>query len=124
MIRRPGLLGCLLLLAACGAEQHANPPCLTAVGDSDAGLAAVGEQAYTQACARCHDEGANDAPRIGDKDAWAGRSWLWEAVLFEHANKGYLDMPAKGGDESLDDATVARAAEYMLCVTFPDTPRD
>jgi len=45
-------------------------------------------------------------------------------VLFEHANNGYYQMPAKGGAEALDDATVARAAEYMLTLTYPDTPRD
>ena len=44
-------------------------------------------------------------------------------MLFEHANEGYLGMPAKGGDESLDDATVEMAAEYMLTRTSPDAPR-
>ena len=31
-----------------------------------------------------------------------------------------MTMPAKGGSELLDDATVSRAAEYMLTKTFPD----
>jgi cytochrome c5 len=44
-------------------------------------------------------------------------------VLFEHAKNGYLGMPAKGGDESLDDAAVEMAAEYMLTRTYPDAPR-
>jgi len=85
----------------------------------------AGRQAYEQACAGCHDEGVDGAPKIGDREAWAGRSWLWEAVLFEHAKSGYMSMPAKGGSGSLDDATVSRAAEYMLTQTYPDaTPSD
>lgn len=84
----------------------------------------TGKQAYDQLCAGCHEEGLNDAPRTADRDAWEGRSWLWEAVLFEHARRGYKDMPAKGGDATLDEATVTRAAEYMLLLTYPETHRD
>lgn len=80
----------------------------------------AGKQAYDLACASCHDEGVDGAPKTGDREAWADRSWLWEAVLFEHAKSGYMTMPAQGGTESLDDATISRAAEYMLTKTFPD----
>jgi cytochrome c5 len=83
-----------------------------------------GREAYELVCARCHAEGKNGAPKIGDPAAWEGRSSLWEAVLFEHAKKGYNKMPAKGGDEALDDATVERAAEYMLRQVYPDAPPD
>lgn len=120
MLRRVTFLTSIVFLCACSAEEAARSPC----PEGDTSTATLGEQAYLQACARCHDDGVDGAPRLGDRDAWAGRSWLWEAVLFEHATKGYVDMPAKGGDESLDDETVERAAEYMLCVTFPDVPRD
>jgi len=84
----------------------------------------TGKQAYEQTCASCHDDGADGAPMIGDRDAWKGRSQLWQAVLIEHAKSGYMDMPAMGGSESLDDATVARAAEYMLTTTFPEFNKD
>lgn len=87
---------------------------LEACSTPDARSAYTGEEAYRLVCARCHDDGSNGAPGIDDRDAWAGRSWLWEAVLFEHAKNGYNEMPAKGGETSLDDATVERAAEYML----------
>jgi cytochrome c5 len=59
----------------------------------------AGKDAYDQVCARCHEEGLDGAPRTGDRDAWAGRSWLWEAVLFEHAKQGYMTLTAKGGDQ-------------------------
>jgi len=44
-------------------------------------------------------------------------------VLFEHARSGYIDMPAKGGAEALEDNIVSKAAEYMLTETFPDARR-
>jgi len=81
-----------------------------------------GADAYKLACARCHEEGLNGAPRTGDTAAWAGRSWLWEAVLFEHAKKGYNQMPAKGGYEELDNALVEKAAEYMMSLTHSAPP--
>ena len=81
-----------------------------------------GADAYELACARCHEQGLDGAPRTGDAEAWAGRSWLWEAVLFEHAKKGYNEMPAKGGYENLDDALVEKAAEYMLRATVNAPP--
>jgi cytochrome c5 len=83
----------------------------------------IGQRAYEDLCAGCHEEGLNGAPKTGDLAAWEGRSWLWEAVLFEHARSGYNEMPAKGGDSLLDEATVTKAAEYMLALTYPDMPR-
>lgn len=83
-----------------------------------------GKQAYEKACARCHDDGLDNAPKIGDRDAWKDRSMLWQAVLFEHVKSGYLDMPAKGGSARLDDAAVARATEYLLTTTFPEVKKD
>jgi len=80
--------------------------------------------AYEHACADCHETGKNDAPRTGDAAAWADRSALWEAVLFEHAKKGYFDMPAHGLDGRFSDAEIAAAAQYMLEITHPDRPRD
>ena len=118
------MLIALLMLAGCG--QPGNGAASSTAGEiisSDNGLVQLtGKQAYDQVCAGCHEEGLDGAPRTGDREAWAGRSWLWEAVLFEHAKDGYLTMPAKGGEETLDDATVEMAAEYMLTQTFPDAP--
>ena len=108
-----------LLPTACGLTGQNNT-----LPTEPTGTWQLGQQAYNDICAGCHDEGLDGAPRTGDREAWNQRSRLWEAVLFEHANNGYYQMPAKGGAEALDDATVARAAEYMLTLTYPDTPRD
>jgi cytochrome c5 len=81
-----------------------------------------GVEAYKAACAACHETGENGAPATGDADAWSGRSTQWEAVLFDHAKSGYMDMPAKGGKPELSDRSVVAAAEYMFSITYPDRP--
>jgi len=108
-----------MTLAACGQSDQNNPQ--TEVTES---AWQAGQQAYVEICASCHDEGIDDAPRTGVREDWESRSWLWEAVLFEHAREGYREMPAKGGDAALDEATVTKAAEYMLNLTYPETHRD
>lgn len=83
-----------------------------------------GRKVYTEVCARCHDQGVDGAPVIGRTQDWAGRSHLWEAVLFEHAQSGYLGMPAKGGQQDLSEYDVSVAAEYMLTISHPGLPQD
>lgn len=124
MLRFPVVFALVPLLIACGQASDDQGPSTSQVvppPPTADGVQNAGKQAYDQACAQCHEEGLDGAPRTGDREAWAGRSWLWEAVLFEHAKDGYMTMPAKGGAEGLDDATVEMAAEYMLSKTFPDT---
>lgn len=84
----------------------------------------LGKDVYEWACAACHSEGKDGAPRMGNRDDWSERSPLWSAILVEHAKQGYLDMPAKGGHNYLSDRAVAAAGEYMLGETFPEKPRD
>lgn len=83
-----------------------------------------GRRVYETICSKCHESGANGAPRIGQPKDWANRSRFWEANLFEHANKGYFGMPAKGGVDQLTEYEVDAAAEYMLTVTYPELPLD
>lgn len=85
---------------------------------------ALGEATYASACASCHEAGEGDAPRTGVREDWSERSDLWQAVLFNHAKAGYLEMPGKGGQPELTDEAVEAAAEYMLGLTFPELPRD
>ena len=116
----------LLLLTGCGQESLGESTLSERESeetDAPDSVWVIGQQAYNDICAACHEEGLNGAPKTGDRDAWEGRSWLWEAVLFEHARNGFQGMPAKGGDATLDNATVTKAAEYMLMLTFPDMPR-
>ncbi|MDH3338206.1 MAG: c-type cytochrome [Gammaproteobacteria bacterium] len=117
----------LFMLAGCGPRNAGEPARIEPEAEEIATTETAwlaGKQAYEEYCAGCHEEGLDGAPRTGDRDAWDKRSWLWEAVLFEHARTGYGDMPAKGGDAELDEATVTKAAEYMLTLTYPETHRD
>ncbi len=84
----------------------------------------LGQDVYEWACAACHAEGLDGAPKMGDRSAWSDRSPLWSAVLLEHAKDGHLEMPAKGGHPYLSDRAVEAAGEYMLTTTFPELPRD
>ena len=83
-----------------------------------------GRAIYSYACGRCHDSGEGGAPIIGDAEAWSQRSSLWAAVLFEHAQDGYLAMPAGGGESRFTRDDIEAASEYILHVTFPARPRD
>jgi cytochrome c5 len=83
-----------------------------------------GRGAYAEACARCHDTGVGGAPVTRNKEDWVDRSGLWEAVMSEHANEGYLGMPARGGNARMSEYDVDAAAEYMLTITHPEMPRD
>lgn len=119
----------IVVLAAFGCERSTEPMGSEPAADEPAEVVEEirtfsAADAYELACAGCHEEGLNGAPRTGDPEAWAGRSWLWEAVLFEHAKKGYNEMPAKGGHESLSDDLVEKAAEYMLSKTTAAPPSD
>lgn len=83
-----------------------------------------GEKAYAAICARCHESGADGAPITGKREDWQARSNLWEAVLFEHADKGYIKMPARGDADYATEYDAEAAAEYMLTITHPELPRD
>jgi len=133
------MAGITALLAACGPADTGPPappatpePAAVAMPGDDEQTATLadgapglpGQRIYEAVCAECHDRGADSAPQTGTPQDWSGRSDLWQAVLFEHANKGYLDMPAKGGEEGLTEADVAAAAEYMLNQSFPNRSDD
>ena len=109
------VLLCAFGFAACG--SHPADDSVATSGDN-------GRQAYTEYCAVCHETGMLGAPIVGDAAYWKGRSTLWQAVLMEHAKKGYYDMPARGGRSDVSDAMIDAATEHMLSITFPDLPKD
>jgi cytochrome c5 len=114
-IRQRFSLALLLAIAATTAVAETGPASLRLK---------EGEAIYRYACGRCHDTGEGGAPIIGNADAWSQRSSLWAAVLFEHAQQGYLGMPAAGGDARFTRYDIEVASEYILQTTFPDRPED
>jgi cytochrome c5 len=83
-----------------------------------------GQKAYESACASCHETGTDGAPQTRQPEMWTDRSDLWDAVLSEHAQKGYLKMPPRGGSDDASNYDVNAAAEYMLTITHPGLSHD
>lgn len=86
-----------------------------AMADS-AGAAKVersGEEVVKTVCAACHATGVLNAPKIGDKKAWAARLKSGEASLVKNAINGIRQMPARGGNAEFSDNEIARAVGYM-----------
>lgn len=77
----------------------------------------VGKGIYEASCAACHGAGIAGAPKLGDKANWAARIKQGDAMLYEHAIKGFMGkagmMPPKGGSTA-SDAEVKAAVDYMV----------
>jgi cytochrome c5 len=76
-------------------------------------VAKSGEEVYKATCAACHTTGALNAPKIGDKAAWAPRIKPGLDSLVGNALKGIRQMPPRGGGADLSDLEVARAVVYL-----------
>jgi len=79
-----------------------------------AGGAADGKKVYDATCTACHTAGVANAPKLGDKAAWAPRIKQGMDTLVQSATKGKGAMPPKGGNASLSDADLRAAIEYMV----------
>lgn len=82
------------------------------------GNAEAGEQTYQKTCAMCHGSPAMGAPVAGNKDDWKDRIAQGKDTLYAHALEGFTGakgmMPARGGNPSLDDASVKAAVDHMI----------
>ena len=78
------------------------------------GGAADGKKVYDSTCTACHAAGVANAPKLGDKAAWAPRIKQGMDALVQSATKGKGAMPPKGGNASLSDADLRAAIEYMV----------
>jgi cytochrome c5 len=73
-----------------------------------------GKQVVESVCSACHATGANGAPKIGDKHAWAKRASRGLTGLTQNAIKGIRKMPAHGGNTNVSDFEIERAITYMV----------
>ena len=86
------------------AEAAAEPEVLAA----DAGA-----QLYEKQCKVCHENGLLEAPKFGDKAAWAPHLAKDIETLRMHSAKGFNKMPAQAvGD--VTEAQVHAAVDYMV----------
>jgi cytochrome c5 len=68
---------------------------------------------YAKACATCHGTGALNAPRTGDRAAWAPRLQQGMPVLVGHVRNGFRNMPAKGLCNDCTDADYEALIKFM-----------
>ncbi len=87
-------LPALVLLSAC---VHAEDP----------------EQLYQRSCTFCHEQGAANAPRRGDSEAWAQRLEKGMDQLLVSARTGFRQMPPRGLCANCSDADFEALILYM-----------
>jgi cytochrome c5 len=93
------------VVLAVGAALTASP---------DAAAQRSGKEVVESTCINCHGSGAQGAPKIGDRQAWAKRSAQGLSSLTQSALKGIRNMPAHGGNAGLTDLELARGTAYMV----------
>lgn len=99
--------------AAAGAGDEVDLMALIASGTVPDGLSDQTKAAVDGVCAGCHIAGVAEAPKIGDKEAWAARAELGLAALTQSVMKGKGIMPARGGSQ-LTDEEIPLAIQYLL----------
>ena len=72
-----------------------------------------GEQVYAETCSACHAAGVANAPKFGDRKAWAPLIKEGQPTLTAHAWVGLRAMPPKGGRQDLALEEFARAVVHM-----------
>jgi cytochrome c5 len=123
------IVGIILLVKLVTSQQTADPNALTAeaisariqpVGrvefdgaGSAGGAARSGEEVVKTVCAACHQAGVANAPKIGDKAAWAPHIKQGLPDMVATVIKGKGAMPPRGGNASLSDDDIARAVVFM-----------
>jgi cytochrome c5 len=78
---------------------------------------AAGKTVYEGGCNACHDSGMMNAPKPGDKAAWAPRIAKGEETVIKNSINGLNGMPAKGGNAALTDEQVTNAVKYLISIS-------
>ncbi|MBT8118748.1 MAG: c-type cytochrome [Gammaproteobacteria bacterium] len=78
-----------------------------------------GRGLWLENCEGCHGYGIADAPIPMQAGDWKHRVIKEREVLYRHAIEGFIGedysmMPARGGNEELNDDQVKAAVDYML----------
>jgi len=122
------IVGIILLVQLVVGRPGADPNALTPesvaariqpIGKVEFGAPAAapgarsGEEIVKAVCATCHQAGVANAPKLGDKAAWAPPIKQGLDAMVKNAITGIKAMPPRGGDASLTDTEVARAVAFM-----------
>jgi cytochrome c5 len=81
-------------------------------GAAGAGAAKSGEEIVRETCAACHVPGVANAPKLGDKTAWAPRLKAGLNGMLQAVVKGKGAMPARAGT-GLSDQELSSAIVFM-----------
>ncbi|MFM0033933.1 c-type cytochrome [Paraburkholderia strydomiana] len=98
-------------MAAMASVPQAAAPAAGATQSADASQA--GKALYQQVCQACHAASVLNAPKFGDKEAWAPRLKEPMDTVYNYALHGKGAMPPKGGSNA-SDADVKAAVDYMV----------
>ena len=76
--------------------------------------ASDGRAVYDKTCVTCHASGVANAPKFGDKAAWAPRIATGRDALVASVTKGKGAMPPKAGAADLKDDDIQAAVDYLI----------
>lgn len=105
--------------AAAAATPAAAAPAAVVVASAAPAAAAPakagdGKALYETACVACHAAGVANAPKLGDKAAWAPRMKSGMDTLYASVIKGKGTMPPKGTAMSASDVEIKASVDYMV----------
>jgi len=86
---------------------------LLTMGVASVAMAADGKAVYDKTCVACHATGVANAPKFGDKAAWAPRIATGKAALVASVTNGKNAMPPKAGNTALTADEISAAIDYM-----------
>lgn len=84
------------------------------IAAAPAAFAADGKAVYEKTCVACHASGVANAPKLGDKAAWAPRIATGKEALLKSVLGGKGAMPPKAGAASLSDDDIKAAIDYLV----------
>ena len=104
--------------AAAAAPAAPGPAAMVLASAAPAAVAPAkasdGKALYETACVACHAAGVANAPKLGDKAAWAPRLKTGMDTLYASVIKGKGAMPPKGTAMSASDADIKASVDYMV----------
>jgi len=120
------IVGILLTVQLVINRPHADPSALTPeavsarlqpvgkveIGAAGSGAAKSGEEIVKEVCAACHQAGVANAPKLGDKAAWAPRLKQGLNGMLQSVIKGKGAMAPRAGS-TLSDQELASAVVFM-----------
>ncbi|MGZ8217031.1 c-type cytochrome [Methylomagnum sp.] len=108
--KTPSLMILTLILSACSKTATHPPPS----GHAHQPDYRQGMYVYNAHCGECHNTGKNNAPSLYDPLEWDTRALGFPGIFENHASKGFLGMPGKGGHDALSEDNIADAVHYMI----------